>query len=67
MDTLKRRIRDGGTDMARYEYKTVDTSTLKGLRQAERLHQRGWTMGSSGLFTIQFYKRIKERQATASK
>lgn len=26
----------------KYKYKRVDTSTLKGLRRAERLHARGW-------------------------
>lgn len=37
------------------EYKTVDTRTLAGLRQAERLKAQGWTVGSVGLYTIQFY------------
>lgn len=39
------------------EYRTVDTSTLKGLKQAERLHAAGWIMGRVGLFTVQFYRR----------
>lgn len=38
------------------KYKTVDTRTLKGLEEAERLHANGWKIGSSGLDTIQFYK-----------
>ena len=42
--------------MKRIEYKTVDTSTLKGLKQAERLHANGWKMGRVGLFTVQFYR-----------
>ncbi len=40
----------------KWEYKTVDTSTLKGLEQAERLHQAGWKTGSVGLYLIQFYR-----------
>jgi hypothetical protein len=38
------------------KYKTVDTSTLKGLKRAERLHQNGWKTASVGLFRIQFFK-----------
>lgn len=34
----------------RYQYRTVDTSTLNGLRQAERLHARGWIIARSSLF-----------------
>jgi len=37
-------------------YKTVDTRTLKGLEEAERLHASGWKIGSTGLTTMQFYK-----------
>jgi hypothetical protein len=39
------------------EYRTVDTSTLKGLKQAEGLQARGWTIGRVGLFLIQFYRK----------
>lgn len=39
------------------KYRTVDTSTLKGLRTAERLHANGWITYSVGLFIIKFYKR----------
>jgi hypothetical protein len=39
------------------KYKTVDTSTLKGLRQAERLHANGWITAKAGLFLIWFYKK----------
>lgn len=42
------------------EYRTVSTHTLKGLKEAERLHQSGWKMGRSGLFTIQFYRQKKK-------
>lgn len=38
------------------KYKTVDTSTLKGLKQAERLHATGWIMYSVGLFIVKFYR-----------
>jgi len=35
-------------------YRRIDTSTLEGLKAAERLHARGWRMISVGLFTILF-------------
>lgn len=38
------------------EYKTVDTSTIEGEKQAEKLHTTGWKINRSGLFTIQFYR-----------
>jgi len=43
--------------MARVKYKMVDTSTLAGLKQAERLYANGWTITRSGLFLIWFEKR----------
>jgi len=51
-------------DMAQTRYKLVDTSTLKGLKQAERLHVQGWLTARNGLFTVLFYKRQtkEERQ-----
>lgn len=39
------------------KYKTVDTSTLNGLKQAERLHTSGWITAKVGLFLIWFYKK----------
>ena len=45
--------------MARIKYKTVDTSTLAGLEEAERLHERGWTMYYWGLFIIKFYRKVR--------
>jgi hypothetical protein len=39
------------------EYRTVDTSTLAGLKQAERLKAAGWTMYSVGLFLVKFYRK----------
>jgi hypothetical protein len=41
----------------RIEYKTIDTSTLRGLKAAERLQSAGWTIGRVGLFLIQFYRK----------
>lgn len=42
----------------RTEYKTVDTSTLTGLKQAEQLHLAGWKIISSGLFLIWFERKV---------
>jgi hypothetical protein len=39
------------------EYKTADTSTLDGLRYAERLRRDGWIVYSVGLFLIRFYRK----------
>ena len=45
------------------EYRTIDTSTEKGLQDAEKLHTTGWIIGSVGLFTIQFYhKKVKQNK-----
>lgn len=41
----------------RTQYRTVDTSTLEGLRTAERLQANGWICYSVGLFLLKFYKR----------
>jgi hypothetical protein len=38
-------------------YRSVDTSTLRGLRAAERLKANGWICYSVGLFILKFYKR----------
>ena len=42
----------------RYEYRTVDTSTLKGLELAERLKELGWTIDRVGLFLIWFSRKV---------
>jgi len=39
------------------QYKNVDTSTLAGLKQAEKLKASGWIIYSIGLFIIRFYKK----------
>jgi hypothetical protein len=36
----------------RTEYKTVETRTLKGLQQAERLQRYGWTVIRVSLFSV---------------
>ena len=41
------------------EYRTVDITTLKGLKLAERLHVAGWKIVRSGMFSIQF-ERVKD-------
>jgi hypothetical protein len=45
--------------MSKFEYKTVDTSTLKGLKEAEKLHMSGWKMIRVGLFSILFERKKK--------
>ena len=39
------------------EYRTVDTSTLKGIQEAERLHIAGWRTVRCGLFLVYFERR----------
>lgn len=39
------------------EYRTVDTSTLAGLKEAERLQASGWQIVRSGLFLVYFSRR----------
>jgi hypothetical protein len=46
-----------------WKYKTIDTRTVEGLKQAERLHEEGWTVGSVGFWTIQFYKEVPSKPA----
>lgn len=48
--------------MAAFEYKTVDTSTLKGLKQAERLKASGWKVIRVGLFSVQFERETVSKQ-----
>ncbi len=52
------RLGDGNGDKMKYEYKTVDTSTLKGLKEAERLHTSGWKTIRAGLFLVYFQKAV---------
>jgi hypothetical protein len=43
------------------QYRMVDTSTLAGLEEAERLHARGWKVYASGLFLLYFQRRKPAR------
>ncbi len=46
--------------MAKFEYKTVDTRTEKGLLLAEKLHNSNeWKIINNGLFSIQFERKVK--------
>lgn len=38
----------------RVKYRTIDVTTLKGLKEAERLHMAGWKVIRPGLFTMVF-------------
>ena len=40
------------------DYRTIETTTVKGIEQAERLQRNGWIIVRSSLFSIQF-KRTK--------
>jgi hypothetical protein len=40
-----------------YKYKSVDTSTLAGLKRAEWYKAHGWKIISVGLFVITFEKK----------
>ncbi len=42
----------------KFEYRTIDTSSLKGLKQAERLHVTGWKIIRTGLFLIYFERKV---------
>lgn len=46
--------------MAKREYRTVDTSTLKDLKEAERLHAAGWKTDRVGLFLIYFSRIVSK-------
>lgn len=43
----------------KFEYKTVITSNLKGIRYAERLLNAGWRIISNGMDTLLFERKIK--------
>ena len=44
-----------------FKYKTIDTSTVKGIEQAEMYQRKGWKIISNGIYTIQFEKEIVNR------
>ena len=45
----------------RIKYITVNIGTLKGVKEAEQLKNKGWKIGSFGFNTIQFYKKEKKK------
>jgi hypothetical protein len=47
----------------RTEYKTVETRTLKGLKQAERLQRYGWKIERTSLFSVLMSKKFARRQS----
>jgi hypothetical protein len=48
------------------EYRTVYTSTLQGLKEAERLHMNGWKQGRVGLFSVQYFRQKSTPQKRRS-
>ncbi len=42
--------------MRKSAYKMVDTSTLAGLMQAEKMKASGWVIARTGLFLVWFRK-----------
>ena len=45
-----------GTLGKRVLYRTIDTTTLTGLRLAERLHTNGWKVAWSSFWTVRFWR-----------
>jgi len=43
------------------KYKTCSLITIAGLLEAEKLKASGWKINSIGLFSIQLYKKGKEK------
>lgn len=43
--------------MARTQYRTIDITTLKGLKTADRLVGNGWRIVRNGMFSVQLEKR----------
>lgn len=43
------------------KYKTCSLITISGLLEAEKLKANGWEIGAVRLFSIQFYKKGKEK------
>ena len=42
---------------SKYEYERVDVTTIDGIKRAEKLHEQGWKIISSSLFSIQFERK----------
>lgn len=47
-----------------HDYRTVDTTTIKGIEAAERLQRYGWTMIRVGLFSTQFESPLRVRKGS---
>lgn len=45
-----------------FKYKTVDTSTVEGLKRAERLVARGWKIISVGFWQLILEKEVKKKE-----
>jgi len=41
------------------QYKTINIGTLQGVKQAEKLKNKGWKIRNIGFNTIQFYKKTR--------
>ena len=39
------------------KYKTIDITSIKGIKEAEKLNHNNWVIYSSSPFTIKFYKK----------
>lgn len=52
-----------GGGVGKYEYKTINTRSASGLKEAERLKAEGWKIISTGFDTIQF-ERLKKNTMT---
>jgi hypothetical protein len=46
--------------MRNTEYCIVDTSTIAGLRKAERLHAAGWKVYFTGLFILRMSRTVSK-------
>jgi hypothetical protein len=44
------------------EYRTVDTTTVKGIEEAEKLQAAGWKMIRPGMFSIQFERKTAPKR-----
>jgi len=47
-----------------FDYKKVDTSTLEGLKEAERLKEQGWKIVQTGLHILTFERLKKGKEAS---
>jgi hypothetical protein len=49
------------------EYRTVDTTTVKGIEEAEKLQAAGWKMIRPGMFSIQFERKTPPKKPRVSR